>query len=221
VKRKNAVVLAAHPDDETIGAGGFLHKLSNLGWLVEVVFITDGCQEYGRHRRREDRLEAAVEAMKVLGVTMHQFNPLKGGTLSDASIARVVPMMVPIVQGADLVLCPSSLDVQQEHRAAANIARIVTRPKEGVVAPALMEYVVDRGDWWAGTAWNPNYYVEIRDELETKVAALECYDMELEPYPAQRSPESIRLEAQFWGARTSMLQAEPYRIIRAYFDGAV
>ena len=39
---RRLVLLAAHPDDETLGAGGLLHNCSSAGIPVEVVVATDG-----------------------------------------------------------------------------------------------------------------------------------------------------------------------------------
>jgi len=36
------VVVAAHPDDETLGAGGLLHRLAEAGRPADVVVVTDG-----------------------------------------------------------------------------------------------------------------------------------------------------------------------------------
>ena len=40
--RPRAVVLAAHPDDEVLGAGGLLRRLARSGWDVDVVWASDG-----------------------------------------------------------------------------------------------------------------------------------------------------------------------------------
>jgi len=69
------LVVAPHPDDETLGAGGLMQRVRSLGGRVHVVYLTDGdgypegvrnedhvesptavdYRGYGRHRRREAR----------------------------------------------------------------------------------------------------------------------------------------------------------------------
>lgn len=77
------LVLAAHPDDETLGVGGVIQKAVNAGAEVKIVYLTHGDQnemsslfyqkkpllkredflDSGRLRKRE-----AIEATKLLGV---------------------------------------------------------------------------------------------------------------------------------------------------------
>ena len=37
-----ALILVAHPDDETLGAGGTILKLIEKGWSVNIVVLSDG-----------------------------------------------------------------------------------------------------------------------------------------------------------------------------------
>jgi LmbE family N-acetylglucosaminyl deacetylase len=41
------LVVAAHPDDETLGAGGFLHAAKVAGARIELVVATDGEAAFG------------------------------------------------------------------------------------------------------------------------------------------------------------------------------
>ena len=65
------VVVAAHPDDETLGAGGLIATAARLGCAVDIVCATDGehshpyspthtPEELGRIRVEEARLAAEV-----------------------------------------------------------------------------------------------------------------------------------------------------------------
>jgi LmbE family N-acetylglucosaminyl deacetylase len=82
-RHDSVVVFAAHPDDETLGAGGLLHAAAAAGARVDVVFFTNGdgflegvdvgfrtllstparFLEYGRRRQRE-----AIRAAAQLGL---------------------------------------------------------------------------------------------------------------------------------------------------------
>ena len=59
----HAVILAPHPDDESLGCGGLIAAACDRGWPPHVVFVTDGT---GSHTRSvlfpPDRLRATREA---------------------------------------------------------------------------------------------------------------------------------------------------------------
>ncbi|WP_344755912.1 PIG-L family deacetylase [Gryllotalpicola koreensis] len=66
------VVLAAHPDDESLGAGALIARASRLGWPIDVVVATDGEASHPSsptHKpeqlraRRQAELSAAVTAL--------------------------------------------------------------------------------------------------------------------------------------------------------------
>ena len=72
-KIKKLIVFAAHPDDETIGCGGTIKKLSQNGCEVIVVFATTGNTGIDQSRSYEKniksiRLKEANSAAKILGI---------------------------------------------------------------------------------------------------------------------------------------------------------
>jgi hypothetical protein len=63
------LVLAPHPDDETLGAGGLIVKLSKAGVPVTIVAITDGENAYAdTHGLGDIRVLEQTEAIRRLGV---------------------------------------------------------------------------------------------------------------------------------------------------------
>ena len=65
----DVLLLAPHPDDETLGCGGAIAALSEAGHTVQVVVVTDGCKSHPRSRShppdRLRRLRAAEVAQAV------------------------------------------------------------------------------------------------------------------------------------------------------------
>jgi LmbE family N-acetylglucosaminyl deacetylase len=60
----------------------------------------------------------------------------------------------------------------------------------------------------------PNLFVDVADTLDTKIAALECYETKMRDYPHPRSAQALRERAAFWGSHTGCGAAEPFRILR-------
>ena len=119
------VVVAAHPDDETLGAGGFLHAAVAAGAQVELVVATDGEAAFGapeadlgRARRRE--LYDALGELG-LGKTDVHWLGLPDSGLADHT-ADLTEALVPLLRDADVCLAPWTEDPHPDHAAAGRAA---------------------------------------------------------------------------------------------------
>jgi len=119
------LALSAHPDDETLGAGGVLALNAGRAEAVRIWVATDGTRQegvadadaaaYGAKRREE-----ADRAASILGVAAPRFAGLRDGALDEEG-----PALVEAVRAAiddfrpDLVLCPAPSELHADHRALA------------------------------------------------------------------------------------------------------
>jgi LmbE family N-acetylglucosaminyl deacetylase len=139
-----AVVLAPHPDDETLGCGGLIRMKRDRGVPVTVVFMTDGAhshahlvdaEELAARRRREADASCAV-----LGVEHSAVNHLmiRDGALSD-SAQQAMELLAPLLdnsQGHQLIV-PHPDESPLDHRATFHIAEQVLR-RSGDTMDALL-----------------------------------------------------------------------------------
>ncbi|GAB3144991.1 hypothetical protein GCM10027258_34720 [Amycolatopsis stemonae] len=126
---ERALVVAAHPDDETLGASGLLQRLHAAGTEVTLVVATDGeaafpaadaaeRRDLGRTRRRELR-----ESLRAQGLS--DVEPVWLG-LPDSGLAAHGDALASAVRshatGHDLCLLPWPGDPHPDHQAAARAA---------------------------------------------------------------------------------------------------
>ena len=98
------VVLAAHPDDESLGAGGLLAAASRAGLPVELVCVTDG---EGSHphspttppedlaARRRDEVLAAAALLGIPAERVHHLGIPDGGVRHHAAAVDDRPRRPP------------------------------------------------------------------------------------------------------------------------------
>ncbi len=119
------VVVAAHPDDETLGAGGALRALAAAGATLSLVVATDGeaafpgldaaaRRELGAARRLE--LAAAMRAQGLGAVPVTWLGLPDSGLADHAAPLR--DALVPLLHEADAYLAPWPGDPHPDHRAA-------------------------------------------------------------------------------------------------------
>ncbi|CAN5191970.1 hypothetical protein BH20ACT8_BH20ACT8_21700 [soil metagenome] len=153
------LVLAPHPDDETIGAGGTIARHAARGDEVVVVVATSGeATTGGRIRHGSGRLAAAREAecraaCVDLGVTMAPvFCRLPDGRLGEA-VDELAGALAEQGAHASVVYAPTVLDPHRDHRAAnAALVRAGLRAEVlgyEVWSPAPVDVLVDVGEVWA------------------------------------------------------------------------
>jgi LmbE family N-acetylglucosaminyl deacetylase len=146
------VVVAPHPDDETIGAGGASALHVAIGDHVSVVVVTDGGASHagGLSRsamisRRHAEVCAAVQILGVeelvcLGLPESQWE-------FDAATRLLAPLIFP----ADIVYAPGCVDYHPEHVAVARLVAATIQPGRTVrvyqigvpLTPTLTNVVAD------------------------------------------------------------------------------
>jgi len=173
LSHSDALVIAPHPDDESIGCGGSIVKHVKAGSRVKVIFLTDGNEGDFESRFGADyvniRRKSAEKAMDVLGVRDYEF-----WCYADRGVAQSadeIERRLQAVMGSfspSLVYAPSPYEVHPDHRASFNAVWRAARKME--VAPALYEVLM---------ALYPNTLVDITNEMDVKKEAVRCYHTEL------------------------------------------
>lgn len=166
---RRAVVLAAHPDDESLGCGGTLAQLADAGAELSAVFVTDGDATRGSARGpattgRARRLEAEA-ACRVLGVGTSSFLGVPDGEVG-AHVDAVAGAITAAVTRAspEALLLPWFLDGHPDHQA---LSAALGRAK----VPAHLEV-------WAYETWTPlpaNRIVDVSAVIDRKRRALAAH----------------------------------------------
>src|SRR5205085_190993 len=123
----SAVVIAAHPDDEVLGAGGTMALLAAAGARLRLVAVTDG--EFS-HRGRDQaglarrRVAETAAALRVLGAQDTEVIRLR---LPDSGLAgreeEITARLAELAAGFDACLAPWLGDGHADHEAVGRAAR--------------------------------------------------------------------------------------------------
>jgi len=120
------LVLAAHPDDESFGAGGTLARSAGKAEAIRLWIATDGTGQEGvtegeaaayAARRREEAARAAA----ILGLEAPRFGGLPDRGLASQREALAAALAAELEDfRPDLVFCPSPVEIHPDHRALAD-----------------------------------------------------------------------------------------------------
>jgi LmbE family N-acetylglucosaminyl deacetylase len=206
------LVLAPHPDDESLGCGGLIAGHNARGHDAHVMILTDGAAshphslEYPAARLAALRMREARAAIVALGLPVDRIDflglpdgraPLSGKRLADAAACVAAHALSRRVR----TICTTlPHDPHHDHRAAYRLGQLVAR----AIGARLLLYPV----WtWTvpPTGWLPDTPVvqgarlDITRHLEAKRRAIACHRSQItdlirdDPCGFRMSPEFLAI----------------------------
>jgi|GEM_PF-1442965 len=137
------VVMAPHPDDESLMCGGLIARHRRLGGDVVIVAVTDGGAAYdpgGDPRLARRRVGEQRHASRVLGVDDDPVRLHIPDGCVGANEDRLASEMESLITAGDVVVAPWLHDTHPDHDAVARAAVVAARATSTVVmmAPVWM-----------------------------------------------------------------------------------
>ena len=216
----NVVVVAAHPDDEILGAGATLAKHARAGDAVHAVVLAEGATSRYEEGMKESLHEAGARAARAIGFASIRFESLPDQRLETLPLIEVTQRVEAILEPLDpaVVYTHFSGDVNLDHGIVSRAVWTVCRPYRFPRIKRVAVFETPSSTEWGapheGSVFRPNLFVDVAATLDAKIAAIECYESELRPYPHPRSARALRERAAFWGSVAGRAAVEPFMILR-------
>jgi LmbE family N-acetylglucosaminyl deacetylase len=193
---------------------------------VTVAILGEGVTSRSVKREEADPKEVenlrlkSLKACKVLGAADVRFFGLPDNrfdTLALLDVAKSVEGLLEEFQPV-VVYTHYSGDLNVDHQVTFRAVLTATRPIIGGTVKRLLSFEVPSSTEWSfgriGSQFNPNYFVDVNETLETKIEAMACYEGEVREFPHPRSPEALRVLARNRGAAVGIGAAEAFEIVR-------
>jgi LmbE family N-acetylglucosaminyl deacetylase len=191
------VVVAAHPDDETLGLGATCAMLTARGVRVQVVSVTDGgaaqpnASPLARSRLQEVRRAELHRATQALDIAEPVSLGLPDGHIGD-HVERVADLLTEVLVGRPAgTWCAAtwSGDGHPDHEAVGRAA-VAAAKLTGV---ELLQYPVWMWHWAHPTdgtvPWHRAFEIALTDEARhRKHAAAQCFHSQVEAAAAGADP---------------------------------
>lgn len=215
------LVVAAHPDDETLGAGGAIFKHINAGDKVHWLIVTNISVEAGFEKdvvaKRQAEIEEVSAAFGFSSVTMFDFN---AATLSSVDLPKLVPKISEVVSKIQpqTVYLMNRSDVHSDHRVVFDAVLGATKSfRHSYIEKILMYECISETEFAPALQENcfvPNYFIDISQFLEKKIEVMKVYESELGEHPFPRSEKNIRAFATIRGASCGVDSAEAFQLLK-------
>lgn len=214
------LVIAPHADDEIIGVGGTIIKHIKNGDRVYVCIVTKGAKPLFSEETVNTIRRETIECHTKIGIEKTYFLEFPSVMLESVNRYELNNRISDVIQE----VCPNEVyiphigDMQKDHQMVTEAAMVGLRPKYKHRIERIYAY-----ETLSETGWNipnvqnefiPNVYVDISNEMQEKLKAMECYASQLGTFPEARSLEAIEALAKFRGTTANISRAEAFSLIR-------
>jgi LmbE family N-acetylglucosaminyl deacetylase len=217
---KKILVVAPHPDDETLGTGGTIRKFAEAGYDVTVLTVGAHMPPLYSDEVHQTTTRESKAAQERLGVKNSIFLNKPAIYLSDIPVPEMNAMILDRIAEIepDILLVPF-YDRHIDHRKIFEACMVAARP----VGAGRKISLVAAYETISETHWNaphiepnftPNFCVDITDQIDAKIEAMACFASQLHPFPGPRSVEALRALALFRGSQAGYGYAEGFHVIR-------
>ena len=215
------LVVAPHPDDETLGCGGTLLKHKNSGDQISWLIVTNmHSGDRWPEKQVQTRQEEIRKVTKMYGFKKTfklDFPTTKLDSIpTNELVAKISDIILDIKPS--VVYLPNHCDIHTDHKITFNavmscckdfrapfIKRILMYEtlSETEFAPALKEY-----------GFVPNVFVDVSQYFQRKLEIFSEYASEVMASPLPRSLDTLTSLARYRGSRIGVKFAESFMLLK-------
>lgn len=174
--RMKTLIIAAHPDDEILGAGGFMatHPGTMVAIVSEGTSVKAARNYYDQLSKKKAALESAATLLQAVIVAQGEFADQR--LTLNRNVQEWIENTI-LENHPDQVLTHVPWELNKDHRVVAEATMVACRPytKTGKGIQSLLGFTVDPLALYQGQTWGIVYQRMNEDHMEMKVAALRRY----------------------------------------------
>jgi LmbE family N-acetylglucosaminyl deacetylase len=228
-KNKRILVVAAHPDDELLGQGATIHKLSRTGHECHALILGEGIaarSEDGNKQQWEEELrehkQNIQDAADIIGyesVTTYDFPDNRFDTVALLDIIKVIEKEKERLQ-PDVIFTHHGGDLNIDHQKVFQAVITACRPMEHEQVKTIITFETPSGTEWRASSdphkFVRNLYIAVdKEDIAAKCEAMEAYVNERRDWPHPRSAKALEHLGRRYGTIVGKSFAESFQIVRS------
>lgn len=219
---KNILVVAPHPDDETLGCGGTLLKHLDAGDRVDWLIVTAMGRASGHSaKQRAARGREIAQVAKRYGFRRVFQLGFAAARLDVSPRAVLVQKIAAVFKaaGPEVVYLPFAGDAHSDHRLTFNAVVAATKWFRQKSLQRVLCYETPSETGFGlgeGADFRPNVFVDIEKQLARKLEIAGLYASELGEFPFPRSLKALEVLAAHRGSFSGTRAAEAFTLLREF-----
>ena len=218
------LVIAPHPDDETLGVGGTILKRINQKKKVGIVVVTSLDKKVNKEKYAESKsqLTKVLNLYKIKNVFELNYLPSK---ISYKDLNKLIKDFSEIFMNfkPNELFIPHCSDVHTDHQIIFKALSSTTKTFRYPFIKKILSYetISETGFGLKEKdkhTFNPDYFIDISKFFEKKIKIAKHYKSEVKSHPFPRSIKSIKSQAILRGALSNYKFAEAFQTLKILED---
>lgn len=213
------LIVATHPDDETLGAGGLILRRKAEGNEVFVLNMTHMDLSYGysenKIKERNNEIHKMIKAYDLDGYYNLKLKPAGLDSYREGELIQKISNVFNEVK-PNVVVFPYYKDVHSDHRITFDACYSCTKNfRYPFIKKILMMETPSETDFvFFESTFKPNYFVDISSHIDEKIEIAKIFKSEMLEHPFPRSERNIRAYATIRGAAIGVDSAEAFILVK-------
>ena len=214
------IVVAPHPDDETLGVGGTLLRRksegASLAWLIVTSISVESGWSSEKVKQRADEIHRITQLYGFDEVYSLNFQTTRLDTIPMGDVVEAVSEVVKKFKPEE-VFVPHPGDVHTDHHVVFDAVSASTKWFRFPSVKRILAYeTLSETDFGLaiGQAFCPNVFVDIEHFFSKKLQAMDIYSSEMGEFPFPRSHKAIQALATLRGSASGFKAAEAFELFR-------
>ena len=211
------LIIAVHPDDETLGCGGTLlkHKANKdeIHWLI----CTETNQKANFYKIRKKEIEEVNYIYKFNSITNLKLKTMRIDEYSMSSLISKISKVINKIK-PNIIYLPFKNDVHSDHRKIFEASYSCTKSfRYPFIKKIYMIETLSETEFAPSTkedSFIPNVFVDISSFMNNKIKIMKIFKTEMGIHPFPRSEKNIKALATLRGATAGCKYAESFILLK-------
>jgi LmbE family N-acetylglucosaminyl deacetylase len=215
--KNKILVIAVHPDDETLGCGATLLKYKENGDEIHWLICTAIDKSHRYYEAREKEIEQVRDTYNFDSIHNLRLKTMKVDEYSMSQLITLISTVINKVK-ANIIYLPFKGDVHSDHRKIFEASYSCTKSfRYPFIKKIYMMETLSETEFspsTIGDSFIPNVFIDVSKYMDQKIEIMKIFESEIAEHPFPRSERNLRALATLRGATSGCEYAESFVLLK-------